>query len=116
MNTEHQIAMLVSNDLDDEKCREHVIEHMLSIFPDAIVDGAPQISSSDESKMVRVIFTSPMFDHVADRMLHIVLNEFDMFKKFLNDSPGLTQESSWAYSYVIDALANRVKVVFGERE
>lgn len=116
MNTQHAIALLLAADTDDETCREQVIEHMLGVFPDAIVDGAPEIREGKSSKMVRVVFTSPMFDHAADQMLRIVINEFDTFKKFLNDSPELTQENKVAYGYVIDALTNRVNAIFGERE
>lgn len=116
MNIQHEIALLLAAGTDDETCREQVIEHMLGVFPDAIVDGAPEIKEGKSSKMVRVVFTSPMFDHVADQMLRIILNEFDTFKEFLNDSPGLTQENSQAYSYIIDALANRVNAIFGEWE
>lgn len=116
MNTHHAMALLLAADTDDDTCREQVIEHMLGIFPDAIVDGAPEIKEGKGSKMVRVMFTSPMFDHVATQMLNVVQDEFDTFKQFLNDAPGLTQADKQAYSYIIDALANRVNAAFGERE
>ena len=66
--------------------------------------------------MVRVMFTSPMFDHVATQMVGIIHDEFDTFKNLLNDAPGLTQGDKQAYSYIIDALTKRVNSVFGERE
>lgn len=116
MNTQHAITLLLSADLDDDECREQVIEHMLGVFPDAIVDGPPEIKSGSNSKIVRVTFTSPMFDHVATQMHGVLMDEFDSFKQLLNDAPELTQENKVAYGYVIDALANRVNAIFGERE
>lgn len=116
MNTHHAIALLMDPDTDDDKCREEVIEHMLGVFPDAIVEGAPEIKTGKSSKMVRVIFTSPMFDHVATQMLGVIHDEFDTFRNLLNDSPELTQENKRAYSYVIDALTDRFNAIFGEKE
>lgn len=116
MNTQHALAILLSETTSDESCRQQVIDHMLSIFPDAVVDGAPVIMEGTNSKTVRVKFTSPMFDHVADQMLGIINDEFSSLKNWLNDSSELTQENKLAYSYIIDALTNRVNAIFGERE
>lgn len=116
MTTHHSLHMLFADTEADESCKERLIEHMLSIFPDAVVDGPPAIYDGSNSKSARVVFTSPMFDHVAGNMLVVINEEFSGMKEHLNASPILTQDDKVAYSYILDALTDRINYIFGGKE
>jgi hypothetical protein len=105
--------MLLGEDATDDECRELIITHMLSMFPDAVVDGPPVVTSGSSVRSVRVSFVSPMFDLVATKMLDIIDNEFKSFILWINDSRLLTQEDKAAYILLVDAMASRVNAIFG---
>jgi hypothetical protein len=108
--------MLLSDDATEDQCKELIINHMLSVFPDAIVDGAPVITSGTNTRTVRVNFTSPMFDIVAANLIGVIDNEFNSFKLWINESPGLTEEDKVAYILLVDAMASRVNAILGTKE
>jgi hypothetical protein len=113
MTTQHSLDMLLGDDVTDDQCRELIITHMLSMFPDAVVDGPPVVTSGSSVRSVRVSFVSPMFDLVATKMLNIIDNEFKSFILWINDSRLLTQEDKAAYILLVDAMASRVNAIFG---
>lgn len=113
MTTQHSLAMLLSDETTEDECKELLINHMLSVFPDAIVEGAPIVTSGSNTRTARVTFTSPMFDLVATNMLDVLKGEFNSLKLWIRDSPALTQEDKIAYILLVDAMANRVTAIFG---
>lgn len=77
MTTKHVLTLLVDEAVGETEGRRMLVDQILAMFPDAIVDGAGKVTPQNDQLAVTQQFRSPMWDRIADAVVHTVLTDID---------------------------------------
>ena len=109
----HQMTLLVSQDVTDEKARQMIVDHIILNFPDAEVDGPPilKMHPSQQMRQVSQQFTSKMFDNAFVRVLWMCENWLDEIR----DSAPADAKQDWldGYEFACDYMASIIREAAG---
>ena len=77
MTTIHKVSLNVEPVYSDEYCRRMIIDYIVSVLPDAEVEGPPTITPGEYEQTVTVYFVSKAFDMAAYVVVEMPTNSCD---------------------------------------
>ena len=116
MTVFHQIGSIHQNDMTEDSIRAEAVEIMLNAFPDAMVDGAPEIIRGEDTATCLITFSSQIYDMALSMAMRAIFTEIIDCAESLRDAPFLTQEKAEEYLVVINAVLDRARATFTESE
>lgn len=113
MPTKHSLALVVDEEVSDDEGRRMLVDQILSLFPDAIVDGIAKVKRSDGIAIIRQQFRSPMFDRIADNVAAATVEELDLMLEEVAQSPSIKGAGLKIYKQAIEDAKTRIANVWG---
>ena len=112
MSIKHSLSLFSKWD-DENEGRRMLVDQILSLFPDAIVDGQAKVSSRDGGMLVTQNFRSPMFDRVSVAVTETVSDELDTMMEEIEESSLVRGSTRKIYRQALMDAKERIQMIWG---
>ena len=113
MPTNHVLQLIVDPEMGEDQGRQMLVDQIVSLFPDAIVDGAANVASNGEKLIVSQKFHSPMFDRIASAVVSDTIRELDVMIDETEESTTLKGQAKKVYRQALVDAAERLELMWG---
>ena len=90
-----------------------LVDQILSLFPDAIVDGEANVTNRDGGMLVTQKFRSPMFDRVSEAVTATVVDELDTMMSEVEESSLIRGTTRKIYRQALLDAKERIQLIWG---
>ena len=90
-----------------------LVDQIVSLFPDAVVDGAANVASNGVKLIVSQKFHSPMFDRIASAVVADTVRELDVMIDETEESVILKGQAKKVYRQALVDAIERLELMWG---
>lgn len=112
MSVKHSLSLFSKWD-DENEGRRMLVDQILSLFPDAIVDGEAKVTNRDGGMLVTQKFRSPMFDRVSEAVTATVVDELDTMMSEVEESSLIRGTTRKIYKQALLDAKERIQLIWG---
>jgi hypothetical protein len=112
MSVKHSLSLFSKWDNEDEG-RRMLVDQIVSLFPDAIVDGEAKVTNRDGGMVVTQNFRSPMFDRVSEAITATVVDELDTMMVEIEESSLVRGSTRKIYKQALMDAKERIQMIWG---